>query len=77
MHLSAWHSLHLRLSRTLQGSPLGSKEAASASVIMATTITVELLLRLGLVTTTARGRTVEAIPLNRVREILRKYGIGK
>ena len=29
------------------------------------------------VTMTARGRTVEAIPLDRVRQILQKYGIGK
>jgi D-aminopeptidase len=29
------------------------------------------------VTMTARGRTVEAIPLDRVRKILQKYGVGK
>jgi D-aminopeptidase len=27
-------------------------------------------------TTTGNGRTVEALPLDRVREVLRKYGIG-
>jgi D-aminopeptidase len=27
-------------------------------------------------TVTSRGRTVEALPLDRVREVLRKYGVG-
>jgi hypothetical protein len=28
------------------------------------------------VTVTSRGRTIEALPLDRVREILRKYNVG-
>lgn len=41
-----------------------TEEAVYNSLLQATSVT-------------ARGRTIEAIPIDRVRDILRKYGIGK
>jgi D-aminopeptidase len=40
-----------------------TEEAIYNSLFMATSVT-------------ARGRTVDAIPLDRVREVLRKYNVG-
>jgi D-aminopeptidase len=51
------------MSGLFQGVVEATEEAIYNSLFMATSVT-------------ARGRTVEAIPLDRVREILVKYGVG-
>jgi D-aminopeptidase len=52
------------MSGLFQGVVETTEEAIYNSLFMATSVT-------------SRGRTVEAIPLDRVREILEKYGVGK
>jgi D-aminopeptidase len=52
------------MSGLFQGVVEATEEAIYNSLFMATTVT-------------SRGRTVEAIPLDRVREILLKYGVGR
>ncbi len=52
------------MSGLFQGVVEATEEAIYNSLFMATSVT-------------SRGRTVEAIPLERVREILRKYGVGQ
>ena len=52
------------MSALFQGVVEATEEAIYNSLFMATTVT-------------SRGRTVEAIPLDRVREILRKYGVER
>jgi D-aminopeptidase len=51
------------MSGLFQGVVEATEEAIYNSLFMASSVT-------------ARGRTVEAIPLDRVREILRKYNVG-
>ena len=50
------------MSGLFQGVVEATEEAIYNSLFMATSVT-------------SRGRTVEAIPLDRVREILEKYGV--
>ena len=50
------------MSGLFEGVVEATEEAIYNSLFMATSVT-------------ARGRTVEAIPLDRVREILAKYGV--
>ena len=52
------------MSGLFQGVVEATEEAIYNSLFMATSVT-------------SRGRTVEAIPLDRVRDILAKYGVGK
>jgi D-aminopeptidase len=52
------------MSGLFQGVIEATEEAIYNSLFMATSVT-------------SRGRTVEAIPLDRVRDILAKYGVGK
>ena len=52
------------MSGLFQGVVEATEEAIYNSLFMATTVS-------------ARGRTVEAIPLDRVREILARYGVGR
>jgi D-aminopeptidase len=52
------------MSGLFEGVVEATEEAIYNSLFMATTVT-------------SRGRTVEAIPLDRVRKILEKYGVGR
>ena len=52
------------MSALFQAAVEATEEAVYNSMFMATPVT-------------ARGRTVEAIPLDRVREILTKYNVGR
>jgi D-aminopeptidase len=52
------------MSALFQGVVEATEEAIYNSLFMATSVT-------------SRGRTIEAIPLDRVREILRKYGVER
>jgi D-aminopeptidase len=52
------------MSALFQGVVEATEEAIYNSLFMATSVT-------------SRGRTVEAIPLDKVREILQKYGVGR
>ena len=52
------------MSALFQGVVEATEEAIYNSLFMATSVT-------------ARGRTIEAIPLDRVREILAKYNVGR
>jgi D-aminopeptidase len=51
------------MSALFEGVVEATEEAIYNSLFMATSVT-------------ARGKTVEAIPLGRVREVLRKYNVG-
>jgi D-aminopeptidase len=52
------------MSALFQGVVEATEEAIYNSLFMATSVT-------------SRGRTVEAIPLDRVREVLRRHGVGR
>ena len=54
----------LKVTPLFQATLEATEEAVYNSMLQATTVT-------------GRGRTAEAIPLERVRDILRKYGRGR